>query len=154
MWRSTSGAFCTSVGVGSATRSRLAVTSAVLGIHLASAPAATAATAPMPASLKNCRRLASRDAAVPARPIGWAAPVRPALGLSCVDCPAVDCPAVDCSAVDCAVNRDSFAGDDHQGDTHADGQRGLVVLAEGPDGEFLQPLRGELDERLAERVQR
>ena len=40
-----------------------------------------------------------------------------------------------------------------QGDAHADGERGLVVLAEGLDREFLQPFRGELDECLAERRQ-
>ena len=34
------------------------------------------------------------------------------------------------------------------------GERGLVVLAEGANGEFLQPLRSELDEGLAERGQR
>ena len=75
-----------SAGVGSATWLRLAATSAVLGIHLASAPAATATTAPIPAILKNCRREAPLAAALPARPIGWAAPVVPALGLSVVDC--------------------------------------------------------------------
>src|SRR6478609_1124623 len=79
------GIVCTSAGAGRATLLRLAATSAVLGIHLASAPAATATTAPMPAILKNCRLVAAFEAAVAGRAIGCAAPDEPALGFSAVD---------------------------------------------------------------------
>src|SRR6478735_4423222 len=51
----------------------------------ASAPAATATTAPMPAILKNCRLVAAFEAAVAGRAIGCAAPDEPALGFSAVD---------------------------------------------------------------------
>ena len=81
-------AICTSAawGTAPATAARLSSTWAALGIQREIAPAATATTAPIPASRKNARRLTVlvRPVVVvgdvaPAAAIGWSAPVRTTL---------------------------------------------------------------------------